>query len=241
MIQKQTLTPLHCNTLLYGSLFSGIGGFDLGFDRAGMRCAWQVELDPYCRKVLTKHWPDVPKHDDIRTFDAGKYERPDVLCGGFPCQDISRASNGRAGIDGSKSGLWWEFARVIGDIRPRFVVVENSAEVVAGWLHRIVGALVELGYDSEWKIHAACDAAAPHIRERCYIVAYPSSFGDRLQEKTVCSGWQSPKHSDWWNSEPGVVRVADGIPHRVDRLRTLGNAVVPQVAEWIGKRLIESV
>ncbi len=118
-------------TLTFGSLFAGIGGFDLGFERAGLECKWQVEIDPYCQRVLAKHWPEVRRHDDIRTFppDGSDEWRVDVICGGFPCQDISDAGK-RAGIDGERSGLWAEYARILGAIRPRFAVVENVAALL---------------------------------------------------------------------------------------------------------------
>src|SRR6185312_32662 len=105
-----------------GSLFAGIGGFDLGFERAGFEIKWQVEIDPFCRAVLAKHWPDVRRYEDVRTVGA-ELERVDVVCGGFPCQDISFAGDG-AGLDGERSGLWREFSRLIGELRPRYVVVE---------------------------------------------------------------------------------------------------------------------
>ena len=114
----------------FGSLFCGIGGFDLGLERAGMQCAWQVEIDPYAQKVLAKHWPDVRRHADVCTFppEEGDWE-VDVICGGFPCQDISYAGKG-AGLAGARSGLWYEFARIIGQLRPRYVVVENVAALL---------------------------------------------------------------------------------------------------------------
>lgn|SRR5579862_6955983 len=115
--------------LTVGSLFAGIGGFDLGLERAGMRVIWQSEIDPYASAVLKKHWPHVPNHGDIRFIHAGNAERPDVLCGGFLCQDISNAGK-RAGIDGEQSGLWSEYARVIGELRPRYVIVENVAALL---------------------------------------------------------------------------------------------------------------
>src|SRR5687767_562507 len=112
--------------MTFGSLFAGIGGFDLGFERAGMRCEWQVEIDPYCRRVLAKHWPDVRRWDDVRTFPPDGDWGVDVICGGFPCQDISAAGK-QAGIEGERSGLWGEYERIIRVLRPRIVVVENVA------------------------------------------------------------------------------------------------------------------
>jgi DNA (cytosine-5)-methyltransferase 1 len=241
-MQKTDSAATSQKQLTFGSLFAGIGGFDLGFERAGMVCKWQVEIDDYATKILKKHWPNVHRERDVRTVGRDNLEQVDIVCGGFPCQDISKARQGeRRGIDGEKSGLWGEFRRIVSVLRPRFVVMENSAELIIRGLNRIAGEMVELGYDSEWKIHAACDAGAKHIRERCYVLSYPIGFGDRLEKKTICSGWEKPEHSSWWDSESGVGRVADGVSSRVDRLRCLGNAVVPQVAEWIGRRIVESI
>jgi DNA (cytosine-5)-methyltransferase 1 len=227
-------------TLTFGSLFAGIGGFDLGFERAGMLCKWQVEIDDYATRVLAKHWPNVHRERDIRGCGKHNLEAVDVICGGFPCQDISRARQGeRKGIDGEKSGLWFEFKRIITLLRPRFIVLENAAEFTVRGLDRVAGQLVELGYDSEWKIHAACDAGAKHIRERCYVLAYTAGVGNWMAKETICAGWQKPEHCAWWDTEPELGRVADGVSSRVDRLRCLGNAVVPQVAEWIGRRIME--
>jgi len=229
-------SQLPCNTLLYGSLFSGIGGIDLGFDRAGMQCAWQVEIDPYCQRVLHKHWPEVPKHDDIRTFEPTPV---DVVVGGFPCQDISQAGN-REGIKGKRSGLWDQYARIICEIRPRFVVVENveSLRFKGRGLHRVLGDLADCGYDAEWCCVPAGAFGAPHIRERLFLVGYADGPPPDIFS-TASSPRNTVGESDWWAVEPRVGRVVNGVPDRVDRLRGCGNAVVPQVAEWIGRRLME--
>src|SRR5687767_14421804 len=131
--------------MTFGSLFAGIGGFDLGFERAGMRCVWQVEIDPYCRRVLAKHWPNVRRHDDVRTFDG---EPCDVLCGGFPCIDISNAGE-RAGLSGADSGLWREMVRAVRMVRPRIAVVENVAALLCRGMGTVCGDLAESGYDAE--------------------------------------------------------------------------------------------
>jgi DNA (cytosine-5)-methyltransferase 1 len=240
MQNQTTLSPLRCNPLLYGSLFSGIGGIDLGFDRAGLKCAWQVEIDPFARKVLDKHWPGVPKHDDIRTF---KPAQVDVVCGGFPCQDISNAGK-REGIDGKRSGLWAEMFRIVCEIRPRFVVVENVSALRNRGLDRVLGNLASSGYDAEWSLFSACQMGAPHTRERMFIVAYSNSQPCNWEqcsriERTQDRDKKWNVHEQWTRNEPS--RVADGIPNSVDANRCLGNAVVPVIAEWIGRRLIESV
>lgn len=233
-------SQLPCNTLLYGSLFSGIGGIDAGFDEAGLTCAWQVEIDPFARQVLAKHWPDVPKHDDIRTF---KPTAVDVICGGFPCQDISNAGK-REGIDGERSGLWSEYVRIIREVRPRFVVVENVGALLVRGVGRVLGDLAALGYDAEWDVLRASRFGAAHRRERVFIVAYPA--GIRLEGRVLSTvPEQLPRVGDpgyrFTVTEPIGVGTNHGIPCYVDRVRSLGNAVVPTVAKWIGERLIQSV
>jgi DNA (cytosine-5)-methyltransferase 1 len=295
-----------------GSLFSGIGGFDLGFERAGMRVAWQVELDPYCRAVLARHFPDAERFEDVREVGAGNLAPVDLLCGGFPCQDLSAAGRG-AGIDGARSGLWSEFARIVRELRPRYVVVENVPALLSGkgkrWergpIGRVLGDLAEARYDAEWACLSAREFGAPHLRKRVWIVAYPArdaeagaaaesgterqrartrgqrsraaDLADADAERQPGRAWElgSPgwgeledgggagadlpdadreQHEgraqalgrpageelrDHWAAEPAVGRVADGVPHRVDRLAALGNALVPQIAEWIGRRILE--
>ena len=160
-----------------GSLFAGIGGIDLGFERAGFKTVWQVEQNEYCRKVLGRHFPDADRSvTDVR--DAGRHNlKPvDVIAGGFPCQDISSAGL-RTGINGERSGLWSEYARIIGELRPRFVLVENVAALLGRGIGRVVGDLATLGYDAEWEVVSAADVGAPHLRERVWILAYPRRKG----------------------------------------------------------------
>lgn len=273
--------------MTFGSLFAGIGGLDLGLERAGMTCKWQVEIDEFCQKILTKHWPNVPKYRDVREC-GDNLERVDLICGGFPCQDVSVAGK-RAGITGSRSGLWTEFARIIRLLRPRFVLVENVPGLLSAGFGRVLGDLAESGYDAEWDCIPAAAVGAPHLRYRVFIVAYPvhgrylhknrkiASLSDshgpqnRLSGKngfdvpnphesglseSICPGFRSVFTPDgksaWgqfggattegrnhWSVECDVGRVANGVPARVDRLRALGNAVVPQVAEWIGRKIVE--
>jgi DNA (cytosine-5)-methyltransferase 1 len=164
-----------------GSLFSGIGGFDLGFERAGMRVAWQVELDPFCRAVLARHFPAAARFEDVRRVGARELDPVDLVCGGFPCQDLSSAGRG-AGIDGARSGLWAEYARIIRELRPRYVVVENVPALLTGkgkrWdrgrIGRVLGDLAEARYDAEWACLSAREFGAPHLRKRVWIVAYPA-------------------------------------------------------------------
>jgi DNA (cytosine-5)-methyltransferase 1 len=222
----------------YGSLFAGIGGFDLGFERAGLTCKWQVEIDPFCRRVLAKHWPHVERFEDVRTVGAHNLPPVDVLCGGFPCQDISNAGK-RVGIDGERSGLWSEFARLIGELRPRYVVVENVAGLLIRGMGRVCGDLAAFGYDAEWDVVSACALGAPHARERVFIVAHPQGQRQgQLRRRWSQEERESTRHLHWPTTEPGYPRVVDGISDRVDRLRGLGNAIVVPVAELIGRRLM---
>jgi DNA (cytosine-5)-methyltransferase 1 len=247
--------------MTFGSLFSGIGGLDLGLERAGLRCLWQCENDSFARKVLAKHWPDARRWNDVRYFLAGKRLRRrrhewtvDLVAGGFPCQDISYAGRG-AGLSGKRSGLWHEFARIIRLLRPRFVLVENVSALLGRGLDSVLGTLASIGYDAEWESFEAAEVGTTQHRERVWILAYPH---DTRREGPVWAGkpretWpqRAPSHSEplrsargYWPPGPGAVsdipRMADGSSHRMDRLRVLGNAVVPQVAEWIGRRLMEA-
>lgn len=157
-----------------GSLFSGIGGIDLGFERAGYEIAWQVEIDPWCRKVLAKHFPHAERFNDVCECGAHNLSPVDVVAGGFPCQDISVAGLA-AGINGRHSGLWREMARIVGELRPAFVLVENVAVLLGRGVERVCGDLAEIGYDAEWEIISAADVGAPHLRHRIWIVAYPQA------------------------------------------------------------------
>jgi len=157
-----------------GSLFSGIGGLDLGVEAAtGARTAWQVEADPWCRSVLARHWPDARRYDDVRTAgnEGQELERVDIIAGGFPCQDVSVAGK-RAGLSGGeRSGLWSEFARIVRVVRPRIVFVENVSGLLSMEFGRVLGDLAALGFDAEWGVFRASDAGAPHRRERVFVLA----------------------------------------------------------------------
>ena len=226
----------------FGSLFSGIGGLDLGLERAGMECAWQVEIDDYCTRVLEKHWPSVVKHREVEDVGGHNLEAVDLIAGGFPCQPVSFAGKQKAQDD--SRWLWPQFSRIINELRPRWVFIEN----VTGLLHRGMGDILydlsEGGYHAIWDTLPASAFGALHKRDRVYVVAYPDSERGCLwdyQGEDAEGVGQSPRRSQfrYWDIEPEVGRVAHGVPSRVDRLRGLGNAVVPQVAEWIGRRIIE--
>lgn len=240
--------------LTFGSLFAGIGGFDLGFERAGMVCKWQVEINEFCRRVLAKHWPAVHRHDDVRTFPDGDPEafKVDVICGGFPCQDIS-SSGKRAGIqDGTRSGLWSEYARVVRVVRPRFVVVENVADVLHRGLGVVLGDLAGMGFDAEWRCLPAAAFGVAQRRPRVFVVADSNRWRlDRGEKRHVFDeGFERRAYADGLalgeraaaTAAARVRRMAGRVPRGVDRPRiaACGNAVVPQVAEWIGQRLMEA-
>ncbi len=172
-------------------LFSGIGAFSLGLERTGgFRTVAFCEIDPFARRVLAKHWPEVPQYDDVRTLTADRLQAdsifPDVICGGFPCQDISVAGRG-AGIGGERSGLWSEFARIIGEVGPRYIIVENVAALLGRGLGSVLGDLASLGYDAEWHCIPASAVGAPHIRDRVWIVAY-SECAERWSQRGPCDG-----------------------------------------------------
>lgn len=189
--------------LTIGSLFSGIGGLELGLEAAlpGSRVAWQVEIEDYPRAVLARRWPDADRSvRDVRlalrtyaapsgeVFDAGRLGRVDLVCGGFPCQDLSIAGRG-AGLAGERSGLWWQYWRIVRGLRPRFVVVENVAALLVRGLPVVLGSLAELGYDAEWCVFSAADVGAPHLRRRIAIVAHlPDANGAGRNEPEPAAG-----------------------------------------------------
>jgi DNA (cytosine-5)-methyltransferase 1 len=244
-------------------LFSGIGGFSLGLERTGgFKTVAFCEIDPYCRKVLTKHWPRVAIRTDITTM-AMPYGSADVITGGFPCQDISFAGAG-AGLTAPRSGLYWNLIQAICLVRPRYAIVENVAALLSRGMGTILGDLAEVGYDAEWHCIPASAIGAPHRRDRVWIIA--NARGEQhegycaedertppeeLSSADPKSGWIERfitegrgawrfSSGGWWASEPALDRVAYGVPSRVDRLRALGNAVVPQIPELIGRAILQA-
>ena len=235
-------------------LFSGIGGFSLGLERTGgFETVAFCEIDPFCRKVLAKHWPTVRQYEDVRTLTADTLARDgigvDVITGGFPCQDISVAGK-QAGIsDGTRSGLWSEIARLVGELRPQFVIVENVAALLGGGLYRVLGDLAEIGFDAEWHCIPASYVGAAHRRDRIWIVAHP--YGQIMEGRTISTGIEGQRAER--TQQPGamaetLVRVSSpagstggiayDVPRRMDRLKSLGNAVVPQIPELIGRAIL---
>ncbi len=216
----------------------------LGFQRAGLRTVALCESDRFARGVLGRAWPGIPCYRDIRLLSADRLRadgvpRADLLCGGFPCQDISAAGRG-AGIDGVRSGLWGEMLRLVRECGPDWVVVENVPALRVRGADRVLGGLEAAGYACWPLVVGAAHAGAPHRRSRVFILAHAAGVGlaKRLDHPAGPAPVLSIERPNWWVAEPGVGRVAHGIPRRVDRLRALGNAVVPDVAEMIARALL---
>lgn len=248
-------------------LFSGIGGFSLGLERAGMQTIAFCEIDKKAQLVLKKHWPDVKIYDDVSTLKGEDIGTVDVICGGFPCQDISTAGKG-AGLAGERSGLWYEFHRLIKEIQPKYAIIENVSALRSRGLDEVLRSLFEIGYDAEWHCIPASAIGAPHQRDRIWIVSYPnhqresvSTINDEaprmpkpsrngladslfagLERQCLSSRIQQELDQasrDYWReNSPEFIRVVDGVPNRMDRIKQLGNAVVPQIPELIGKAII---
>lgn len=229
-------------------LFSGIGGFSLGLERSGyFETVAFCEIKPFPRRVLAKHWPKVPCYHDIRELTGDRLVRDgiavDAICGGFPCQDISFAGLG-AGIEGARSGLWSEYARIIREVRPSYVIVENVSALLGRGLGHVLGDLATLGYDAEWRCISAAEIGAPHARDRVWIVAYPNGSELRASRTNQTEGWpadilkygieQAAWVEDWRSIVADVDSAVYGVPGLVDCLRPFGNAVVPQIPELIG-------
>ena len=279
-----------------GSLFSGIGGFELGLERAipELETIWQVEQEKFCQRVLQKHWPTAEIFDDVKTVGKHNLKPVDILCGGFPCQDISTAGK-KGGIHAKKSGLWWEMHRIISELQPRIAVMENVPNLLTLGMSEVLGSLSEIGYDAEWCIISASQFGAPHLRKRIFIVAYSGSFGCRqaqhrgisetpnlsqggkeIQQRgsqkqivaysngSRCKGVRSTRRlqmvqenrskftmscntrnsqSTYWGktkTPSPICYLDDGIPDRMAKLRSLGNAIVPQCSEFIGQKILNS-
>ena len=288
-------------------LFSGIGGFSLGLEKAGMTTVAFCEIEEYPKKVLKKNWPDIPIYNDVKELTAKRLKDDgisvDLICGGFPCQDISQAGK-QEGIEAERSGLWSECARLLREVRPKYAIFENVTALISGdrgrWFQRVLWDISEAGYDAEWYCIRASDIGARHHRDRVWIVAYTNNIrcerrrisnradkrpmevtpleGQELtsvrgkiegcsrdirknlentDSKRRCSGnakWKKAENVgkrprlaaglrgkfDIWNTEPDVGRVAHGVPDRAHRLKGLGNAVVPQIPEMIGRAILDA-
>ncbi|MDE2105551.1 MAG: DNA cytosine methyltransferase [Patescibacteria group bacterium] len=307
-------------------LFSGIGGFSLGLEAAGMTTVAFCEREPFCRAVLKKHWPDIPCHDDVTTLDGKQYNGTiDVIAGGFPCQDISLAGKG-AGLAGERSSLWFEYLRIIKEAQPRYAIIENVSALRSRGLEEVLRSLAEIGYDAEWHCIPASAVGAPHRRDRVWVVAYPQGErytcgepaneasqereimgggetqglriaessnthrvrndalmadandkgsqgrnGEELSERAseqpigssstsipnaeseqaggvlssrlsayLSAGCDRARQAPSWEPESHVCGVADGVPNRVHRLKSLGNSIVPQIAQIIGGAILKA-
>lgn len=243
------------SALTIGSLFAGIGGLDLGLERGignGAHTVWQVEQNEYCRRVLARHWPDALRYDDVCTAGAHNLSTVDVLCGGFPCQDVSQAGRRAGVVVGTRSGLWFEYSRIIRELRPCYVVVENVAALLTLGLDAVLGELAESGYDAEWRVLSARGVGAPHLRERVFVLAYPQRTGwQRPLVHNRLSRRQGSTHTialhgaarPWLALDDNreCLRAGDGVSVTMERerLHALGNAVVPQVAEVVGRLIAQ--
>jgi len=299
-----------------GSLFSGYGGIELGLETTGhFKTIWQSEIEPYPSAILKERFPKTPNHGDIKKINWEEIERPDILCGGFPCQDISNAGKRKGIKKGTRSGLWFEFHKAIRILRPRYVLIENVSAITTLGLDIVLGSLAEIRYDAEWVDIRASDFGAPHKRERIFIVAYQSrnipntnsdghytrGFEQHNIHKDCREELVSQKSKDWqernrecesqydgksknkisntndgnverskntrrikksrknpeqqlrrhhkshsgWKIEPDMGRVVNGSARGMDsyiwreRIKALGNGVVPQVAQWVGEQIIK--
>jgi DNA (cytosine-5)-methyltransferase 1 len=233
---EEALNELH--------LFAGAGGGILGGILCGHTCVCAVEIEPYPRKVLLQRQrdgilPKFPIWDDIRTFDGTPWRgKVDVVCGGFPCQDISAAGKG-AGITGERSGLWAEAARICRQIRPSYIFLENSPMLTIRGLGRVLGDLASMGYDARWGVLGADAVGLPHRRARIWVVA--DSIERRREQRKpkreaegnisfMGEGQKPGCHQQWREAEPAMVGVGDALASRVDRLFAVGNGQVPAVA-----------
>lgn len=245
------------------SLFAGIGGFDLGLERAGgFESVAFCEIDPFCQKVLAKHWPNVPCHSDVRELSGDQVGAVDVICGGFPCQDLSFAGRG-AGIAGARSGLWKEYARLVGELLPTYIIVENSPALLIRGMQVVLGDLAEIGYDAEWHCIPASHFGAPHHRDRLWIIARRRAIGRNsshtLQANEIRKAnsgittffneigtWISKERISpffkSWSPKPRVDSVVDGLSAKMDKHNgAYGNAVIPQIPEMIGNAILEDI
>ena len=236
--------------------FRASAAFSLGLERTGgFETVAFCEIEDYPRRVLAKHWPKVPCYNDVRELTADTLRRDgiavNVICGGFPCQDISRAGAG-AGLDGERSGLWREIARLIGEIRPRYAIMENVAALLDNGMGVVLGDLAGLGYDAEWSVVSACSVGAPDMRQRVFIVAYPDSEHgwpwfrhpasrsngtiQKIYDLASARARQSARLED----PSALYGGADGVPFGMERNRAIGNSIHPEVPAVIGQAILQA-
>lgn len=216
--------------LTVGSLFSGIGGMDLGLERAGMRVEWQVENNEFCREVLKKNWPTVPCHYDITKIDWGYIPRVDLICGGFPCQPFSTASRGRC----TAISLWDEMFKAISVIKPTWVLIENVVGSANLALKQVELDLESIGYEVAPPLEIpACAVGCDHWRPRYWVLGYSNrnvQSGGSIDAKMAIIKRVRRR--------PNCTRATNGVSSRVDRRRAIGNAVVPQIVEALGRMIL---
>jgi len=176
--------------LTHGSLFSGIGGIDLGLEWAGFETSWQVEINPFCNKILEKRWPNVPRFLDVKSVGKHNLQPVDLISGGFPCQDISVAAGGQErGLHRERSGLWFEYARIIRELQPRWVLVENVPNLKNKGADRVISDLEEASYSCWASVVGAEIFGAPFQRERVFILAHHNAYGTKRLGEDVGNGW----------------------------------------------------
>lgn len=246
--------------------FAGIGAFGLGLERAGMTVVRQIERDADCQAVLRRNFPGVRLDGDVTqaTYEEGE---ADVICAGFPCQDISQMGP-RTGLSGARSGLFWETMRAVRVVRPLFVVLENVRALLRRGMGTVLGALAESGYDAEWDCIPAGHVGAPHLRDRLWAIAYPQHSdavrprphpapvhldgGAQLfdqQERlsgpmgaplAAALAGVGPAGGRAWDAEPQLPRVADGSPADVAAVKQIGNSLCPRIPEALGLAILSS-
>jgi DNA (cytosine-5)-methyltransferase 1 len=246
-------------------LFSGIGGFSLGLERTGgFETVAFCEIEPFPRRVLAKHWPEVPCYEDVCALTSDRLRASgiaiDLICGGFPCQDISESNIKGRGLAGARSGLWSEYARLIRELRPSFAVVENVSNLLDRGFGTVLGDLASCGYDAEWRCIPASELGAPHDRDRVWLVAYPASserrplrftrgrvaWRDTLQQRQEAPGRSAHVLEAAWGDDPlmvadAIVGMDDGLSFRLDGYNGCANAILPQIAEMIGNAILASL
>lgn len=218
--------------LTHGSLFSGIGGFELGAEWSEIDTIWNCKINEFNRTQLKQLYPKTTQYEDIR--ELYNPSPVDIISGGFPCQNISiAASRDRTGIDGDKSGMFWQMLRIVREVKPRYVVIENSSALRSKGLDRILVEFASIGYDAEWQTLQGFQFGIPQRRRRIYIIFYPSCVGDRMEEGEIFARWNKLVYPTWRDSESKIYGASDVIPNRVDKHRALGNAVQPLIAHYL--------
>lgn len=218
--------------LTHGSSFSGIGGFELGAEMSGIKTKWNCEVNEFNRTQLKRLFPDAKQYSNIRTMQYP--ESVDIISGGFPCQNISLAAgSNRTGVDGDKSGLWRDMLRLCSEVKPKYVIVENSPTIVKHGFNIILEEFAKIGYDAEWQTLRGFQFGIPQSRRRLYCIFYSSSLRNRMEEGQIFTRWHKPIYPTWRHTEPKIYGVANVISNRVDKHRALGNAVQPLIANYL--------